>query len=120
METRTLNWFTKKTAGRGHNSDVYVSVVGETAKDKKVAVAFSFSNEKIKAIGGDFIAFAIDKNRIYFRSAEESEGYKLSKSKDRSTTKATITNEQIMMFKAFAGDYELKRDNAIGFYYIEQ
>lgn len=121
-----MKWSTKHRASgdNDNHSDVSVTLVRKSADSGYTHVNFTFRNGIEKIITNEeteYIQFCAHKNRIFFRPAESTIGYKLYKANSQTTSKNRYT--KVPMFecaKAFVGDYELKYDDFLELYYIEK
>lgn len=113
-----LMWNTKQRSANNGNADVSVSIVKNGGDRRRLN--FSFKNDIDQLFGGDYVVFALMKNRIYFKASNSIEGYKLSKAKNRAYVAATLNGSQVDEYKKFIGDFDLKFDVFYELYYIER
>ena len=86
-----------------------------------IAVRFTEDSQK-KASSSGYIALELDDdtNRLYFVTAKQADGYKLSASGRNSKFKSiTFSVNNIESWRPLIGDYDMKKDIADGTYYID-
>lgn len=86
-----------------------------------VAIRFTEDGQK-KASSNGYVAMETDDelNRLYFMTAKQSDGYKLSASGKNAKSKSiTFAVRHIEDWKAILGDYDMKKDAKDGTYYID-
>lgn len=73
-----------------------------------------------KASSGDYVAIEVDdeQKRLYFVTADEKEGFKLSTSSVNCKTVSFTVND-VTEWEQRIGEYDLKKDISDGSYYID-
>ena len=119
---------TKDYVGRGaaNRKEVAfrINKSGLSADGKqRFAVAIRFTGEAAKkASANDYVAMEIDDetNRLYFVTATQKDGYKLTASSKNGKCKSvTFAVEIIDEWKPLVGEYDLKKDISDNTYYID-
>lgn len=129
MEAQTLNQmaglqFVNPCTGNRPTSKKDCSInaisIGHGATNNK-GISFTFRNGKGKFLKG-YAQIAICKNRVYFKSVEEGEGMRIVDNKTTSNFYGKICTESktTVILHDFIGDYDLKYDEYLEFYYIEK
>jgi len=118
-----FSWINKGSKNYHHraNSDISINCVKNNGKAFS-GISFTFRND-VWQFFGENIEFAIYKNRIMFRTAENNCGMKLFSGSSKSDNKyfKVRVNEDTQIIKdKFIGDYELKYDEFYELYYIEK
>ena len=103
---------------------IRINKAGLTAKgQQRYSVAVRFTSEGAKkASKNDYAAVELDDetNRMYFVTATEIDGFKLSKSSKSGDGKVlTFTAEDKTEWEKYVGDYDLHKDVNDGSYYID-
>lgn len=123
-----LEWITKErsTGKKVSSCDISVALVRKTGGKgaNYTHVNFTFRNGIENIICSDkdneYIQFCVHKNRIFFRQAESTVGYKLYYA---SAACAKNKYTKIPIFEGadgFIGDYDLKYDDFLELYYIDK
>lgn len=124
-----INWIEKKHKGRsrgGYEHEVVITVIknGKQANGKvnhAVTIRFYHSAET-RITKGERLKIGIDeeKGRVYFDSAEETEGYKLSCRTSRGKTKVVqFSPDDILEWTSLTGGYDLLHDKENDLYFID-
>jgi len=120
----------KKSAGRGTTNRKEVALRINKAGlltdgEQRYSVALRFTEEaQKKASSSGFVVLEIDTdfNRLYFLTATEKDGYKLTASKKKKEAKVksfSFTPSSIDSWRPLVGDYEMKKDVNDNTYYID-
>lgn len=121
-----LEWITKErsTGKKVSSCDISVALTKRRGTGDFTHVNFTFRNGIESIICSDkeseYIQFCVHKNRIFFRQAESTVGYKLYYA---SAKCAKNKYTKIPVFEGadgFVGDYELKYDDFLELYYIDK
>lgn len=111
----------KKTLGkrnRKKDASIFVSI-----SPKKNKARFTFYNEWAQAISkSGYIVIAVSGNRMYFKEADETEGWFLSKTNYKNTRVASVQNQNIYNWieDGGIGSYEFRFDDELELHYIEK
>ena len=115
-----FNWITNKS-GTGNScsdADLSLTITVENNRNKQ-RYNFSIRNSFADAFANKRVQFAIYKNRLMFRFAEQ--GYKVTKRDKKVNAYMCLTaTEENEALKAFAGEHSLKYDEFLEVYYIEK
>ena len=119
-----MKWSVKlRGASKNAGTDISINLSKKSTTGEFTHLNFTFRNgiEKIilSDVENESLQFCVHKNRIYFRGADASVGYKLYKATAQCSNRYT----KIPIFdnaKYFVGDYELKYDDFLELYYIEK
>jgi len=118
-----LEWVTKSKSSydRDTSKDISVSLSKKKGSPEYTHVSFTFRNDIEKIFLGqvEYVQFCVYKNRIFFRPAESTVGYKLYKASSTCANKYTRFPKFSGAIE-FVGDYELKYDDFLELYYIEK
>lgn len=118
----------KKSTGRGtiNRKEVALRVnkAGLLADgEQRYSVAMRFTEEaQKKATSSGFVILEVDTdfNRLYFITANEKDGYKLTASDENAKVKSfSFTPSSIDSWRPLIGDYEMKKDVNDNTYYID-
>lgn len=118
-----LVWKCKGNSKGSHcSNDVAIRVYNNNSGKKRLSFNFDVTCKEIVFGNADFMAYAILKNRIYFRPAGDRDGYSFSE-KNKHTTRvsaqARIEPEDLEIMESFVGDYKLQEDVYRELWYIE-
>lgn len=107
----SLNW-QGRTSRRFSKCDVSVTL----GADKKINITFRNDTWEIISSTGH-AQVAVCKNRILFREANESEGYKFTRSGNTPSRYIFVNSTAD---SEFIGDYDLQYDDFLELYYIDK
>jgi len=111
----------KKSLGRrksGKDTSIFVSISKKSNKAR-----LTFYNKWAQAISkSGYIVIAVSGNRMYFKEADETEGWSLSKTNYENTKVISAQNEKIYKWieNSGIGSYQFKHDDELDLYYIEK
>lgn len=117
-----LNWYVKQKASRNNATecDLFLSVSSDKNKKAK-AVYVTFYNQSWQQITeSGYLVFAVRGNKVYFKEADPSCGYKLS----HASANTDVLNVRIGAnlhdaLMRHRGPYIMFKDKELGLYYIE-
>ena len=116
-----LAWVTKTRRKGTESADMLLGVSSITKKKKTPMAYFTFyssSFEKFTDTG--YAVFAVKGNKIYFKSAEMNQGYKLSKASAKTNVmQVPISKNLHTALGQHTGSYVMFKDRELGLYYIE-
>ena len=91
--------------------------------NQRYVIAIRFAESAIKkASSSQYVAVEVDDetNRLYFVTAEQNEGYKLTASGKGAKVKSiTFSVRNIESWRPLVGDYDMKKDVSDNTYYID-
>lgn len=118
----------KKSAGRGaiNRKEVALRINKSgllAGGEQRYSVVMRFTEEaQKKATSSGFVILEVDTdfNRLYFITANEKDGYKLTASDENAKVKSfSFTPISIDSWRPLIGDYEMKKDVNDNTYYID-
>ena len=111
----------KRNLGRrkkGTDTSIFVSISKKSNKAR-----LTFYNEWAQAISkSGYIVIAVSGNRMYFKEADETEGWFMSKTNYKNTKVASVQNQNIYNWieDGGIGSYEFRFDDELELHYIEK
>lgn len=113
-----LNFVTReKSSGGSTPKNVEVSV---TFIKKGETISFSFSDTACRYLSNpSHIIAASNGNRIYFKAADKTTGFKMSSSASTSRKASDISAKKLGVGTAWIGYYRLEYDKELGLFYID-
>lgn len=119
-----MDFITKKK-GRGVSSyDISIKPIKDSHQANRNRVSITVRNrcERKIALGG-YTVVAIEKNRLYFSNANQSIGFKLTKSNthsENSNYQICISDTSLVKYATrYRGSYDLLFDKELNYWYIE-
>ena len=103
---------------RCHDASIFVSI----SKNSKKA-RLTYYNKWADAISkSGYVVIAVNENKMYFKEANETDGWIMSKTKNDSVKVSAIQNDNIYKWieDGGIGTYEFKHDDELDLYYIEK
>ena len=117
MKDIAFNWITKDYVP----CEKDVRIIKRRENDKPF-VELSFSNHALQLLGdAEYIAFAVMKNRIYFKKADEKSGcYKVAGKTSEKRGRIKFPLNKCEDFNKFYGEYTLTLDGFYDYFFIEK
>lgn len=116
----SIEWIEKKAAVTDSSIDVSISIRNKKSRKNRTVTAFSFSNTAItKRMGSpEYLLLGEDKDRkrIYFKPADNEEGYKLSRKADSRRSYFNVIHD----WTSYTGDHTLKWDGAESMFFVSE
>ena len=109
-------------AKRARNiSDKDISITATNYRSERNSFYIVFRNNSDKQIGHTgFISVAMSGERLYFKEADETFGYKVRKNNSKSSVMTRIKHTDLYEWAVtHSGDYMLKFDRTIALYYVD-
>ena len=114
-----LSWKTKlNQTGTRSSDDVSIAITKSKGEAKRLSLIFRIHMWEV--LSSEYIAFAVLKNRIYFKGTDKKEGYTVSVKNTSGYLSITLNQKELETYEDFVGDYSLKFDNFYELYYIER
>ena len=114
-----LNFETKCRNSTRSDADISIAIGNSTANRKRINL---YIRNGYPEVFGEYIKFAIYKNRLIFIPAEQHEGFKLvnhNKANPHSCLVSASVSD-IEPYRAYEGNFTFKYDDFYEFYYIER
>ena len=119
---KQMNWMEKERQRNCSARDISVTIQTKQRgykQDNGQCICFAFRNgtdTKITSTG--YVQICVHKNRCFFREADSSVGYKISRPANSNSRYCKMAH--VSQLKDFAGDFDLKYDEFLELYYIER
>lgn len=122
MQDEKFDWSITKNMKNYHRTACDISIGSiKYGNDKFGGIGITFRNG-IYELFGDYIQFAVYKNRMLFRTADTGAGLKLYAGSGKCQNryiKFKVDDDTRVIKEKFIGDFELKYDTFYELYYIE-
>ena len=114
-----FNWISKEHTGHKMTTDVKLSLCGQ---GRQALVTFSASAMNVKFNKAKFMTLAICGERIYFREAEEDDGYAVNRFSDTASGSIKLANADLIKWIHKHPDATIRNmrfDSVNHFYFID-
>ena len=122
MQNEKFDWSITKSKKNYHRALCDISISSTQYQGSKYGgIGITFRNN-IYELFGEYIQFAVYKNRLLFRTSNPGEGLKLYSGSSKCNNryiKFKLDDDTLVIKDKFIGDYELQYDNFYELYYIE-
>lgn len=117
-----MEWITKQRCYRkpAQGTDVSITVVKNPKVNYGKRTTFAFRNNCHKKITKNgYVCIALIGSKMYFREADEKEGYHIYKRCKNAKYEAAYRTAVTIDLSGFIGDYDLLFDKETGYWYID-